>query len=403
GLLCSALLLSGCSQYGEDDGISQTTIRLGSVLALRGPAKGLGTNMRDGMLAALDGRKVGGRTVRLVSKNDYYEPDTAAAETRSLIDSSIMLMVGNVGTPTAKVTLPILKDASVPAVGFFTGAGILRPGSGGPILNFRASYKEEVAAVIEAAVSQGIRSSEICAYVQNDSYGMAGLAGIKDAMTRANAPARIIKSYDQILGMVTINPPRNDIGPVGVYTRNTHNILDGYQSLKNWEIRTRTRCRLIVTVGAYANIANFIRHAAENERWIVSVVSFTGADNLAGSLAEFGTTRRVLMTQVVPLLDSDMPIVREAKQQLGDNFGFVSLEGYVVGKMILRLLQGTEPPLTRERFIQTARSARFNLGGLAIDFTRDSNQGSDLVVLSHLRESGWQEMNDRVWRSMIQE
>jgi len=42
----------------------------------------------------------------------------------------VVAMLGNVGTPTARVSLPILAENKIPAIGFFTGAGLLRPGVG---------------------------------------------------------------------------------------------------------------------------------------------------------------------------------------------------------------------------------------------------------------------------------
>ena len=101
--------------------------------------------------------------------------------TRKLLEQGVFAVLGNVGTPTAKVSLPVLAEDGAPAVGFFTGAGLLRPGVG-EVVNFRASYVQETAAVIRAAIQSGVPASGICAFVQNDAYGMAGVGGIKRAL-----------------------------------------------------------------------------------------------------------------------------------------------------------------------------------------------------------------------------
>lgn len=397
-----AVALTGCGSGSSAPGITSTTINIGSVLALRGPASGLGKGMSAGMSAAMEGQQVGSRTISIQYRNDYYEKDQAAKETEKLVAQGIFLMAGNVGTPTASVTLPILQENGVPAVGFFTGAGILRPGQGGPILNYRASYKQEVAAVIDAAVAVGLKSTQICAYVQNDGYGMAGLAGVRDAMRRHGASPELLRTYDRIIATPGENPPRNGFGPVGVYTRNTMEVASGYRSLKAWEAESGHACKLVVTVGAYANIANMVRHASALEPWVFSAVSFTGAGNLADDLRRYGYKDNVIMTQVVPLLDSNLPIVREAAEKLGSDFGFVSFEGYIVGKMILELLNRVDGPLTRENFVASAKEASFDLGGLPIDFTDDGNQGSDLVVPSYLTDRGWQGLTPEAFRQMLQ-
>ncbi|MEX0730336.1 MAG: ABC transporter substrate-binding protein [Aquisalimonadaceae bacterium] len=398
----TALLLSGCFSSSEP-GVTSDRIILGSVLALQGPAQGLGQGMRNGLQAATRGRTVQGRSVEIRFLDDTYQSVKAAESTNRLIadETGIFLMVGNVGTPTASVTLPILREAGIPAVGFFTGAGILRPGAGGPILNYRASYVQEVAMVVDQAISRGIQPSEVCAYVQNDAYGMAGIVGVREALRGHGASERLIGLYDEVLARSGLEPVRNNIGPVGVYTRNTVETQPGYRSLKAWEQRSGSSCRLVVTVGAYENIAHFVRYARRSESWVISAVSFTGADNFRDDLRRYGIDSGVLMTQVVPQLDSELPIVAEARQSLGAEFGYVALEGYIVGRMVLRLLEDMDGDLTRENFMAHARQARFTLGGLEIDFTRDGNQASQMVNLETLTQAGWRPATGDIWEEQL--
>lgn len=397
------MLLSGCSFKEPEPGVTSDKIIFGSVLALQGPAAGLGQGMRDGLLAALRGRSIKGREIEIRFLDDTYQPAKATESTNRLLQDKqgVFLMVGNVGTPTAQATLPLLREHNIPAVGFFSGADLLRPGDGGPILNYRASYEQEVAAVVDAVIQRGVRTDEICAYVQNDAYGMAGISGMRKALLRHDAPQGLIRLYNEILARSGEEPVRNNIGPVGVYQRNTVEVLPGYESLKNWEQRSGRSCRLVVTVGAYENIAHFIRFTRKTENWLVSAVSFTGADNLRQDLVRYGIDNDVLMTQVVPPLDSSLPIVAEARRALGANFGYVSLEGYLVGRMLLRLLEDMPGELTRENFLTYARQARFDLGGLEIDFARDGNQASQLVNVNVLERGLWVEADQYFWNKSL--
>ena len=400
-LVCAAVcfLVMVATAWGAD-GITRSTITVGSVLALKGQAQGLGLLMKLGMEAAFRDDKVQGRAIVLNAANDYYEPDQAVIETKRLLEEGIFVMIGNVGTPTAAVTLPILKENKIPAVGFFTGAGILRPGAGGPIVNYRASYVEETLAVITEALNAGIRIDEVCAFVQNDPFGMAGLAGVKAAFESRRGNADSIRIIDTLLKMPGDNPNRNYLGPVGVYTRNDIEARPGYYSLKAWEKSSGTPCRLVVTVGAYAPIAEFVRLSRKSgEKWVISAVSFTGADSLLDYLKQYRTMDRIVMTQVVPLLDSTRPIVVEAKQRLGYGFSFGSLEGYVVGKMFLHILRDIKGDISRESFLKQVAVSKFDLGGIAIDFTK-GNQGSSLVVTSYPTESGYREVSPALWRQM---
>jgi len=53
----------------------------------------------------------------------------------------------------------------------------------------------------------------------------------------------IVAKLDQILNMPGDNPERNNIGPVGVYQRDTVSAREGYASLKKWEATGDNRCR----------------------------------------------------------------------------------------------------------------------------------------------------------------
>jgi len=367
-----------------ETGVTSNKIVIGGVMDLKGRSRGLGQGMKDGIMAALRGQQVKGRSVEYITLNDSYNPTKTVLATQELVARGIFAMLGNVGTPTAKVSLPLLESSGIPAIGFFTGAGLLRPGKG-DVVNYRASYVQETAAVISAGLKSGLKVGEICAYVQNDAYGMAGIAGVKAALKTAGQSKEIIQTLDEIMEIDGSNPYRNNVGPVGVYKRNTFTSRDGYQSLKAWESKTGVKCRLVVTVGAYASIANFIGYATmKGEEWIYSAVSFTGAENLKNALAEFGVDKNIIVTQVVPPLDSNLQIVKDARKALGSKLNFVNLEGYVVGRFLLDALKKIPGKvITRDSLLSTIKGNKFNIGGLVLDYTND-NQGSDLVIATYL-------------------
>ena len=403
-LLAAALaagLAAGPSAVAAiEKGVSDDTIRIGGVMDLEGRSRGLGQGMRTGISAALRGQTVQGRAVEYVTLNDSYTPEKTVEATRRLLDQGVFAVLGNVGTPTAKVSLPVLAEAGAPAVGFFTGAGLLRPGVG-DVINFRASYVQETAAVIRSAIDAGVPATGICAFVQNDAYGMAGVEGIRRALTGESGSGPAIERLEQILAMEGEDPPRNGLGPVGVYKRNTFVSRPGYESLKAWEQASGSPCRVVVTVGTYAAVGRFAAYARyKGEPWVISAVSFTGADNFKSTLNDLGVDSGVIMTQVVPPLDSDLPIVTEARAALGDDFGYVTLEGYIVGKLWLAAMNAIEGPITRQAFLAALRGRRFELGGLTMDFTED-NQGSDLVLLTQLTPDGYREMRRDDWRALV--
>ena len=395
-------LLSSCQSHASSPtpGITQNSIRLGSILVLQGQDEALGNGMRIGIETALAQEKVQGRSLEIIFKNDYYEPASARKATEELLaDQDIFLALGNVGTPTAQVTLPILAQHNIPAVGFFTGAKLLRENASGPIVNYRAGYGQEIAAVVEMAIAAGVTPAEICAYVQNDGYGLDALNNLQQTLIKVGASQEIIERYEQILHSTG---DRNNLGPVGVYTRNTPYSEPGYNSLKNWEAESGVKCQLVITAATYRNLTYFVKMSREKaENWLISALSFTGADELRLDLEEYNLLDGIIMTQVVPLLDSELPIVEEARITLKEDFGVISLEGYVVGKMLLQILREIPGDLNRKNFLQQVSKSQFNLGGIPIDFTDGDNQGSDLVIVSQPTSSGFTEMQLADFTSML--
>jgi len=385
------------SPLWAEEGITKNTIRIGGVLDLQGRSKGLGLNMQAGINAAFKDALIKDRHIEYITLNDSYTPEKTIKSTNELIKKNIFLFAGNVGTPTAKVSLPILAEHKIPAVGFFTGAGLLRSGKG-DIINYRASYIQETAAVINAALKNGIKAKEVCAYVQNDAYGMAGIEGLIRALDSNGDNDEIISTLKKIKSITGDNPPRNNIGPVGVYQRNSVSARSGYLSLKKWEKSQNTSCKLVVTVGAYQSITELIAYSHyKQESWIFSAVSFTGAENFRSALQKFKINDGIIMTQVVPFLDSPKPLVQKAKQKLGNDYGYVSLEGFIVGKIILYGLRKIEGDITREKFTQAILGSRFSIDKLTLDFLED-NQGSDLVNLTTLQQGEWKNGANEIFK-----
>ncbi len=381
--------------YAEE-GISDHVIRIGGVLDLEGYSKGLGINMKAGINAAFKDEKVKNRRIEYITINDSYNPEKTVKATNKLIKQKVFLFAGNVGTPTAQVSLPILAKHNIPAVGFFTGASLLRPGKGS-IINYRASYVQETAKVIKTALKNGIKANQICAYVQNDAYGMAGIEGIINALDDNQENKVIIAALEQIKNLKGKNPSRNNIGPVGVYKRNSDFARPGYKSLIAWEIAQNTQCKLVITVGSYKAITEFIAYSRYKKKsWIFSAVSFTGAKNFQRALQKFKINNGVIMTQVVPPLDSNIPIVVEAKKKLGADFGYVSLEGFIVGKLVLYGLKKIKGDITRKNFTKALLNSRFSIGELTFDFLND-NQGSDRVELTVLDQGKWITNSENIW------
>ena len=378
-----ALLLSSPLSWcwAQEAGITDKTIRVGVTLPLAGDFKVYGEAIKKGLEAAFAGQSVQGRSIELLAVNDFYNPPKTIEAAKQIIDQGVFLMLGSFGSPTTRAVLPLLAEQKIPALGFTTGAGFTEPGD---ILNFRASYAQEVATAIQMGLELGVKPTEVCVYVQNDAYGMTGVQGLKSVLVKYPGTGEIVAKLEQILNMTGDNPNRNYIGPVGVYQRDTSGAREGYLSLKKWEETSGNRCRFVPTTAVYDSAVAFMAYARyKDEPWIFSSPSPTQRAKLMDMLKEQGITSKVMVTQIVPALDSDLPIVAQARAALGQGMDEYALEGYLVGRLFVTILQAMDGPLTRENFLKTARREPYDLGGLKVDYTSD-NQGSDFVLLTHL-------------------
>src|SRR4051794_10550256 len=187
-MAASAFLAILSAPAAADDGVSADTVVFGQAAVLEGPASALGQGMRTGIQAAFDEANakggVHGRKLKLISRDDGYEPDRSIAQTKKLIEEDkVFALIGPVGTPTAAAAQPIATAAKVPYIGAFTGASFLRNPKLDNVVNIRASYDAETEAWIKH-LTEDLNVSKIAILYQDDAFGRAGLSGVQKAMQK---------------------------------------------------------------------------------------------------------------------------------------------------------------------------------------------------------------------------
>ena len=343
-------------------------VYLGMSAALSGPAQSLGSGMKAGMEAyftrinhqgGLDGRQL-----VLIAMDDGYVPEAAARNMVALIDKEkVLAVLGNVGTPTAKVTVPIATEKKTLLFGAFTGAGLLRPSPPNRyVINYRASYLQETAAMVRGLLAQGVLPYQIAIFSQDDAYGDAGYTGVMRGLKEAG----YVHGYRLAHGR---------------YERNTQDVEKGLLEILEAPIKPRA----IIMIGAYAACAKFIRVARRSLPDTTFLnVSFVGSTALKNTLGH--DSEGVLVTQVVPHFDSDLALAKEYRRDLqafapGTEQGFVSLEGYVVARIFVEGLRRAGQEVNRESIIDALLSIHnMDIGlGIPIDYAPGSYQGSQKV------------------------
>jgi len=372
-LAAGALAFVSATSAAADDGITADAILFGQAAVLEGPASALGQGMRAGILAAFEeinaGGGVHGRKLKLVSVDDGYEPDRSIVATKKLIEEErVFALIGAVGTPTANAAVPVASAARVPFIGPFTGAGFLRDPKLENVINIRASYAAEAEAWVKH-LTEDLKIKKIAIFYQDDTFGRAGLDGIKAALQRR--------------GM--------ELVAEGTFERNTVAVKSALLALK------RAEPEAVAMVGPYKPCAEFIKLARKTEFNPVFLnISFVGASALAKELGPDG--KGVVVTQVVPFpWDASLKVVADYQAAIKATPEFVSLEGYLVGRLAIAALDKAGPAPTREGLIKVIKdTGKFDIGGLTMTFGPQKNQGLDQVFLTVIQPDGSFKAVDRL-------
>ncbi len=364
-----SVLLGLCSPVLGEPGVASNEIVFGQVAAFKGPAGSLGREMREGIVSAFEevnrSGGVKGRKLTLISEDDSYEPTKSIEATKQLVsEGKIFALIGAVGTPTSAAAEPIAAAAGVPFLAPFTGAQFLREPFKPNVVNVRASYFQETATIVERLTKdRGV--SRIAILYQDDAFGRDGLAGVELALRKRG------------MGLVA----------EGAFERNTVAIKSALLTIQ------KARPEAVILIGPYKPCAEFIKLARMlNLKALFAGISFVGSNALALELGKSGAG--VAVTQVVPFPeDVSLPIVSRYQAALkaiepDAKPGFVSLEGYLAGRLAIAALEKEQGEPSRQGFLSTIFSHSFDFGGVKLSFGPASNQGSAEVFLTILQPDG---------------
>lgn len=366
---CSLLaVLLTAPGHAADIGVTDKEILVGQFAAQTGPAAELGKRMQLGMLAYFNAVNaaggINGRTIKLVSRDDGYEPEKAAAAVKALIEEDkVFALVGSVGTPTTLAAVPAINAAGIPLIGPFTGAQALREPLNRNIFHVRASYFDETERIVQHLSTLGIK--KIAVFYQNDSYGKAGLEGVTRALTkRSLKPA------------ATVTVERNSVDVTAA-----------------WAELAKAAPEAVVQISAYKSCAALIKLArSKGYGGQFFNVSFVGSTALSAELGDAGAG--VTISQVVPFpYTASSEIVREYQQRMTEagnkDFDFSSMEGFLAAKVFVEGVRRAGKTLTRASLVSGLESMRdVNMGGFLVNYSPKNHEASHYTDLTIIGRGG---------------
>jgi branched-chain amino acid transport system substrate-binding protein len=385
-LLCGLLLLFSARALAEE-------IVIGMSAAFTGPSRALGIELYRGSMAYFESvnRRGGvhGREVVIRAYDDQYDPTLAVQNTIKLVDDDNAFVLANyVGTATVTRVLPLLKNYRKNQLFLFFPFSGAEPQREPPyddfVFNLRASYRDETEGLVDHFARLG--RTKISVFYQADAYGRGGWEGVRNALERRGL---------RIQGEAT-------------YRRGT----DFSASLKRQvDILKATEPDAIISIGSYAACSAFIRDARDSS-WNVPIanLSFVGSAEMADLLVELGSVSgrdyqsNLVNSQVVPFYeDVSLPAVKEYRQRMDEygakipspweasdyrplQYSFVSFEGFLNAKLLVKILSDLGPVPAKHRIKEAAENLRgFDLGiGEPISFGPKQHQGSDRVYYTTL-------------------
>ncbi len=355
-------IVSGAAQ--AESGVTDQKILLGQSAAFTGAAAQLGIQLHAGAKAYFDHVNqqggVFGRKIEIVTADDKYEGNLAAANTKRLIEvNDVFALFGYVGTPTSNAALPIFTAAKVPFFAPFTGAQSLREPFNREVFNIRASYFDETEHLVERLVRTGIKN--IAVFYQNDAYGKAGLAGVERAAKKLGIELVELATVER--NSVEVQAAVNKILP--------------------------KRPDAIIQISAYASCAAFIKNMRrEGYTGQFFNVSFVGSQPLANALGTEGPG--VVISQVMPFpWHAATPVVAEYQKIMRgagvNELNFSSLEGFMAAKVFTEGLRRAGRDLTREKLLhalETINTGNYETGGYDVNFAPGNHNGSKYVDMT---------------------
>ncbi|MBT1535959.1 ABC transporter substrate-binding protein [Ralstonia solanacearum] len=363
----------GMAAFGAhaETGVTNDTIIIGQSAAMSGPAGKLGQQMNLGaklyFKAVNAAGGVHGRKIDLKVLDDFYEPDAAERNTKTLInDTKVFALFGYVGTPTSLAALKQANPAGVPFFAPYSGAMALREPFARNVFHVRASYNDETEAIIQQIRTTGHK--RVAVIYNDDSYGAAGLAGVKRALAMPE---------NKVVALVAeASVPRNSTDVQGALSKLLPSKADS-----------------VVVISTYQTTAALVKNAqSQGFTGQFYNVSFVGTKELAEALGSAGGG--VVVSQVMPFPHSmSSPLVRDYEKLLKadgiNTFDYGSMEGYVAARIFVEGLKRAGRDLTREKLITALESmGATDIGGFAVSYSPANHVASKFVEMTVINSHG---------------
>lgn len=375
--IAAIVALGACG--GPDVGVTSDEILIGTWAPLTGPASNLSTIAKamNAYFSYVNEEEGGvhGRQLRLLIKDDGYDPSRTPAVVEELVDGErVFAILGGNGTANCLAVKDYLAMKLIPWVNPGSGARIWTSPVNAYVFSTFPSYVTAGRALAKY-VTEELEAEKYGIFYQDDSFGREGGEGVRLGLRN---------SEQEILVEET-------------YTVGQEDLSETAQRFKDAEID------LIFVWTIVEGAAALVKAIDEIEDYDPQIVgSQILSDPVMFDLAG-PSWEGAIVASSVPEPDSDEPGVERARDIIekygqGIQFGTYAMWGLSRAEVLVEGLRRAGPDLTRLGLIQALESIQGwedNFLGTPISFSEENHQGLNAVHLSRAEDgtlvhlSGW--------------
>lgn len=192
---------SGACQGQQTTGITDTSMKLGGIYPLSGPASAYG-DIPKGVKAYFDyvnaeQNGIGGRKVEFIVRDDGFQPPKAVEEARRLVEQEqVFALFQTLGTASTTATWDYANQRKIPQIFVATGASKWGTDTQHPwTIGWQPNYIAE-ARIYAQYLKQEKPNAKVAALYQNDDFGKDLLGGFKKAIEGSQIQVVAEQSYE---------------------------------------------------------------------------------------------------------------------------------------------------------------------------------------------------------------
>jgi ABC-type branched-subunit amino acid transport system substrate-binding protein len=376
--------LSGLAK--AEDGVTDTEIVIGSHQDLSGPIAGWGTQTKMGLeMRAREINEAGGihgRKIRLVIEDNAYDPKKAIMVTNKMItNDKVFAFVGNMGSPTAGATKPIISEKKIPQMFPLTAASLFYdPYDRYSFLGFVPYYDQARCIVKYFVEKKGYK--KIGLMYQDDEMGAIMKKGVEDQLAVHKLPLVAAESYK----------------------RGATDFSSQIAKLKKADVQLVVLATVIrETVGALKE--------AEKLNWKVDMAGMSPSytSYVIGLCLKAGfSADGFYATGQSPYIYPDSPLesirkfCAKHKEWFGKDPDLPTSAGYTGIDYFAKVAEKVGKDLTREKWVDAAENYGVYkdefFGGVPIQFTSKNHQGAFDAIMSQVKDNKFVKIADVSYR-----